>query len=351
MAGPHPAVAATRRAVAATLATLRPDEEGLAEARGAAPLVLVACSGGADSTALAAATAFVVARERRRGVAWRAGAVVVDHGLRAGSAAVAQRAAQQCRALGLDPVLVLPVEVTGGGGPEDAARRARYAALGAAADELGAAAVLLGHTLDDQAEGVLLGLARGSGPRALAGMAPRRGLLARPLLALRREQTRTACVAQGLAWWDDPTNGPDAGPLRSAVRGRVMPVLADVLGPGVGEALARTADLLREQADALDQLADELLARAGRDAPDVAVLAAAPAGLRRAALHRALRAAGCPPGSTTRTHVLAVEALVVGWHGQGPVALPGGVTARRVCGRLHLGAAAGPSPRAATTTS
>ncbi|MCG7287418.1 tRNA lysidine(34) synthetase TilS [Cellulomonas sp. ACRRI] len=361
MAGPHPAVAAVRGAVAAALADL-PD----------GARVLVACSGGPDSLALAAGAAFVAASRARRGAPGpRVGAVVVDHGLQPGSADVAGRAARDCRALGLDPVEVVAVDATGPGGPEAAARDARYAALDAAAVRHGAAAVLLGHTRDDQAEGVLLGLARGSGARSLAGMPAVRGVLRRPLLGLSRAETVAACAALGLDPWHDPTNTPavgDAGaPARSRVRARVLPVLEEELGPGVAAALARSADLLREDADALDALAADLLARAvaaarapaptgpadARDpvgaaadaAPgpvvllDTGVLAAAPAALRHRALRAAAVRAGAPAGSVTRAHVAAVAALVTDWRGQGPVHLPGRVAASRACGRLALRAA------------
>jgi tRNA(Ile)-lysidine synthase len=302
----------------------------------AGALVLVACSGGADSLALAAATAFVAREAGAPG--WRAGAVVVDHGLQAGSDDVAARAADTCRDLGLDPVLVRRVVVVGPG--EAPAREARHAALAEAADETGAVAVLLGHTLDDQAESVLLGLARGSGPRSLAGMAPVRGVLRRPLMGVTRAQTEAACAAAGLLPWHDPTNaaGPDA-PLRSRVRGEVLPVLDEVLGPGVAAALARSAELAREQADAIDEAAAALLAAArAADDPglDVGVLAAASAGVRRAALRAAAVAAGSSPGALGRVHVLALDALVVDWHGQGPVHLPGPVEGSRRCGRLYL---------------
>ena len=329
-----PTVADQRRAVRLALADLPPGAT-----------VLVACSGGADSLALAAALAFVAPRE-----AWRAGAVVVDHGLQAGSAAVAARAAEQCRGLGLDPVEVVAVDVGSAGGPEAAARAARYAALEAVAARHGAVAVLLGHTLDDQAETVLLGLARGSGARSLAGMAPVRGLLRRPFLALRRTATEQACRAQGLEPWQDPTNGVGAGagagpgaaaddvglPARSRLRA-VLPELERVLGGGVVEALARTADQLREDAEVLDDLAERLLAAAtGPDGSlDVEVLAVAPAAVRRRALRSALVASGVPAGSLGRAHVLAVDALVIDWHGQGPVGLPGAHVARR-CGRLTV---------------
>ncbi|GAA2726324.1 tRNA lysidine(34) synthetase TilS [Cellulomonas aerilata] len=350
MTGPAPAVAAARRAVHDAVRDLP-----------AGSLVLVACSGGPDSLALAAATAFVAPRA---GVT--AGAVVVDHGLQPGSREVADAAAAACRTLELGPVEVVRVVVGTAGGPEGAAREARYAALDAAAGRLGAAAVLLGHTLDDQAETVLLGLARGSGARSLAGMPSRRGPLRRPFLALRRADTEAVCAALGLDPWHDPTNTPAArrvgdvddggdvvdgvrgrpAPRRSLVRHRLLPALEEALGPGVAPALARTADQLREDADALDALADELLAAARLGATgdvrdrdldlDPAVLLAAPAAVRRRALRAAAVAAGAPTGSVHRSHVLALDALVTDWHGQGPVALPGGRAGLRLCGRLRL---------------
>lgn len=328
MTGPAPAVAAVRSAVATSVADL---PEGA--------LVLVACSGGPDSLALAAGAAFVAQRSTRAGRPWQAAAVVVDHGLQAGSEQVADEAAAACRTLGLD-ASVVRVEVDGRG--EAAARAARYAALERVADERGAAAVLLGHTLDDQAETVLLGLARGSGARALAGMPERRDRFRRPLLALRRADTLGVCEALGLRPWQDPTNDhehADAA-LRSRVRGEVLPTLERVLGPGVAQALARTAAQLRDDADLLDALAAELLQAAGtQDGLDVDVLAGAPAALRTRALRAAAIAAGSPAGALHRAHVLAVDALVTDWHGQGAVALPGGVAARRACGRLALGPA------------
>jgi tRNA(Ile)-lysidine synthase len=339
-----PAVAAARNAVRAVLAPLGPDE-----------LVLVACSGGADSLALAAALAAEARRVgrsvRSRGYAVRAGAVVVDHGLQAGSAQVAARAAEQCRALGLDPVVVRDADrSTDAGGPEAAARDARYAALEAYAAETGAARVLLGHTLDDQAEQVLLGLARGAGARSLAGMPHERGIFHRPFLGLRRAQTEAVCAASGLEFWTDPTNllPPDGDrtaftPLRSQVRGRVLPVLEDTLGPGVAEALGRTADQLRDDADLLDRLAADLLAEARTEVEnvvlDVDVLVRAHPALRRRVLRLAALAIGCKPTDTTARHVEALDALVVSWSGQGPVHLPGGAQARRACGSLFLRAA------------
>jgi hypoxanthine phosphoribosyltransferase len=301
---------------------------------GPGSLLLVAVSGGADSLALAAAAAFVAPR-----AGLRAGAVVVDHGLQAGSADVAARAAATCRDLGLDPVRVERVVVdVDGTGPEAAARTARYAALERVADAEAAHAVLLGHTRDDQAESVLLGLVRGSGTRSLAGMAPRRGRLLRPLLDLDRATTRAACAALGLHPWDDPHNR-DRRFARVRARELVL-AIEDALGPGTTTALARTAALARDDADALDELAgrahtDLAAGPRGTDL-DVAGLARLPDAVRRRVLRRAALAAGSPAGSLSHTHVLALDALVTRWHGQGPARLPGGVSGRRRCGRLLL---------------
>jgi tRNA(Ile)-lysidine synthase len=335
VSGPHPAVAAVRSAVRTACADVPPGA-----------LVLVACSGGADSLALAAAAGWLAAPGGRGRAPWRAGAVVVDHGLQPGSAEVAAGAGAACTSLGLDPVVVLGVEVPRGhGGPEAAARGARLVALEEAARRTGAAVVLLGHTLDDQAEQVLLGLARGSGARSLAGMPARRGALRRPLLGLPRTTTRAACAALGLRPWEDPTNA-DPAFARSRVRTRALPVLEEELGPGVAAALARTADQLREDAEVLEALAADLLARCRAGAADggldASLLAAGPAALRRRALRAAAVEAGASAGELGREHVLALDALVVAWRGQGAVQLPGRVAALRTCGRLRFAPAPPP---------
>jgi len=301
-----PAVANVRRAVRAALPA-----EGL---------VLVALSGGPDSLALAAATAFEAPR-----AGLRAGAVIVDHGLQAGSAEVADRAAGQARSLGLNPVRVVRVEVGSDGGPEAAARAARYAALDAVAAELDAAAVLLGHTLDDQAETVLLGLARGSGAASLAGMAAESGRYRRPLLGIRRAATRAACLDAGLDPWDDPQNA-DPSYARVRVRRDALPALEAALGPGVAEALARTAEQLREDSETLDHLVEELgedlveLEEAGLSL-SAAALAANPPALRNRMIRHAV--ASEFHVSLTRAQTLEVARLATDWHGQGPVDLPG----------------------------
>ena len=297
MPGPPPAVAAVRVAVRRALAGLAPGD-----------LVVAAVSGGADSLALAAGLAHA-----RPGSA----AVVVDHGLQLGSAEVATRAAGQCAALGL-AARVVRVHVAGRG--EAPARAARLAAL-----EATGGTVLLGHTRDDQAETVLLGLARGAGARSLAGMAPVRGCFRRPLLDLPRELVRQACADAGLTAWEDPHNA-DPSYARVRVRAAALPALEAALGPGVAAALARSAAALREDADALDALA------AGAATDDVAELAGLPAAVRSRVL-KALAERACG-GAVTSAHVAALRALVEDWSGQGPVALPGGVRVERQGPRL-----------------
>ncbi|MEO9092858.1 MAG: tRNA lysidine(34) synthetase TilS [Ornithinibacter sp.] len=212
-------------------------------------LVLVACSGGADSRALAHALAVEAPVQ-----GLRAGAVTVDHGIRAESASEAAVVAADLAADGLDPVDVVPVEVVAGpAGLEAAARDARYAALDEAAVRHGAVMVLLGHTLDDQAEQVLLGLARGSGARSLSGMPAARGLYRRPLLAVTHARTRASCEQQGLRVVEDPMNR-DVAFARVRARHLLLD-LEELLGPGVVAGLARSASLLREDADHLDGLA------------------------------------------------------------------------------------------------
>jgi tRNA(Ile)-lysidine synthase len=332
MTGPPPATAAVRVAVRRALA-------------GVTGPVAAAVSGGADSLALAAALAF-----ERSG----ADALVVDHGLQAGSAVVAERAAEQCRALGLRASVLTPPSVIDGtlpaperpsraascrersvdhggqrgqrgqrgeGGPEARARAARYALL-----DTYDGIVLLGHTRDDQAETVLLGLARGSGARSLAGMPAQRGRFRRPLLGLDRATTRRACAEAGLTPWEDPHNA-DPAYARVRVRATALPALEAALGPGVAGALARSADQLREDADALDALTPDL-----PDQPSCADLAVLLPALRARALKRwAERVSG---RAVTTAHVDALRALVDDWHGQGPVALPGAVLVRRTSSSL-----------------
>ncbi len=325
-----------RRSVRRALRALG-NEPAARGAGGTPPLVLAALSGGADSLALAAALATECGAAGVRG-----GALIIDHGLQSVSAGVALAAATTARELGLDPVLVRRVDVAerAADGPEAAARAARYAAFAAVAEECGARAVLTGHTRTDQAEQVLLGLARGSGMRSLAGIPARRALTAhclilRPFLVpepeVTRETTAAACARLGLTPWQDPHNS-DPAFARVRVRERVLPLWEAELGPGVAAALARTADLAAEDAEALDLLARDAWHRAsgnpGEAAPgpdsasvlDVDTLAELPTALR----NRVLRLAAAEHGAHLgRGHTGAIAALVTDWRGQGPAFVPG----------------------------
>jgi tRNA(Ile)-lysidine synthase len=304
--------------------------------------VLVACSGGADSLALAAATAFVGPR-----MGLGVGGVTVDHGLQDGSAARARAVSATLVRLGLDPVESWHgrVEVGAGGGPEAAARDLRRRLLHAAARRHDAAAVLLGHTRDDQAETVLLGLARGSGARSLSGMRPVSGPFRRPLLGLARDVVRAA-VPMGVDIWDDPHNVDDIY-TRVRVRHRVLPTLEAELGPGVAAALARSADLLRADADALDTAADDAWPKAldDQDGADVVVLrldvldGLSPA-VRTRLLRRAALTAGCPPTDLTAEHIASIESVVASGRGGAGIDLPGSVRATRRGARVMFATAA-----------
>jgi tRNA(Ile)-lysidine synthase len=315
--------------------------------------VAVAVSGGADSLALLHALRALAGPRR-----WRLAVVTVDHGLRPGSAADAAFVADHAKAIGL-PARVCTL--TPGdlarhrpAGPEGAARAARYEALWAATHELGCPWLATGHTLDDQAETVLLQLLRGAGPDGLAAMAVRTGRLLRPLLGVRRSETRACCAAAGLAWREDPTNAGD-GPLRNRVRHHLLPLLEE-LRPGATQALARTAALAADERDWLDPLVATALAGAvdsreppvppsvtlpvgappsrgrgagrpepGRVALDALTLAELPVALGRRVVREAARRAGATvPDAAATDRVLA---LAGGADGAG-TGWPGGSAAR-----------------------
>ena len=326
-----PAVAACRRAVRAGLVDLGPGDP-----------VLVACSGGADSLALLSATVF-----EARPLALRVVGVTVDHGLQEGSAEHAAQVVVQMAGLGVDETASARVQVdeAGGRGVEAAAREARYAVLDRMAEHFGAATVLLGHTLDDQAETVLLGLARGSGGRSIAGMRRAFDRYQRPLLDVGRAQTEAACRAEGIDFWSDPHNA-DPRFARSRVRHTVLPLLERELGPGVGETLARTADQLRHDMEALDRLAADALAEHHDDETgfDVWRIETLEIAIRTRMLRLAALRAGCPPGELFAVHVDALEQQV--WnrtHLPKVVQLPGHVSAVRAGDHLRLGSTAVPS--------
>ncbi len=323
MTGPHPAVAATRNAVADAVEGMDPGIR-----------LWVACSGGPDSLALAAATAFVAKK-----AGFRHGAIVVDHGLHPDSADIANRAVEQAHLAGMAAVRKKKVRVGTEGGLEAAARIARYEAIGQILDDEGdrQAYVLTGHTMDDQAETVLLALARGSGARALSGIPVRRGNIIRPFLSVRRSDTVAACEALRLTPWHDPMNEPGNGSRRAEVRGVVMPALAEVLGPGVVPGLARSASLLQADADELDRQARAQIARA-EGSPDssgqwsIDMLSQLPDAIRSRMLKLVAESRGAGP--VTSAHVQSMDALVTQYRGQGAVSLPGGYEARREYGRL-----------------
>lgn len=304
----------------------------LIDARGQGHLatghVAVAVSGGADSLALAAATGYVAPK-----LGLRTHGFVVDHGLQDGSADIARAAAGAITGLGIDEVRVLTVDVTGGGGIEAAARRARYTALRAALPAPDAL-VLLGHTRDDQAETVLLGLGRGSGARSIAGMRAVDPPWARPLLGVPRTVTVAACARLGLRPWADPHNA-DPRFTRVRLRTEVLPLLEDVLAGGVADALARTAAQLRDDGDALDLWAERAIGEVCKDREiDVDGIGALPAAVRRRVLRSWLLAGGV--AELTDAHLRSADDLAAAWHGQGGVWLPGGLVVRRSHGRLLL---------------
>ena len=330
-----------------------------------APLVLVACSGGRDSMALAAVSHIVCTS---MGV--RCGVVIVDHGLQEGSEQVADEAADRCRALGLGPVIVRNTTVQARGeGLEAAARQARYNELCTAARESGAIAVLLAHTMDDQAETVLIGLLRSRGVDALAGMPQvftRSGVtFARPLLTLTRDETTGLCEDLGVEYWDDPTNGdavdgelPNDYPLRSRVRHDLLPAIERFAGFNVTRHFAESAQLARMDKEYLDQRSDEVMGEAvtavdrpvssaavSTDTPracaaddtndsghgiglmiGVKRIAREPEAIRLRVIAHALSQAGV---NASAAQIAAIDRLVVDWHGQGGVSLPRGYSANR----------------------
>jgi tRNA(Ile)-lysidine synthase len=279
--------------------------------------VTVACSGGADSLALAIGALAAVPNARLD-------AVTVDHQLQPGSSDRAVHTAAQLHAIGYDTVRIDTVTVGTDGGMEAAARAARYATL---RPERGGA-VLLAHTADDQAETVLLGLGRGSGPRSIAGMSPWRPPWGRPLLDLRRADTEAACREAGVEFWTDPHNLDEAF-TRVRLRREVLPLLEEVLGGGVTTALARTAQLLAEDLAALDHLAARVLADVWQHggAVDLEALAGHPVALRRRALRAWADAVGAK--ALTADHLVRLDSLATGDRRSGAVRLPGALDAVR----------------------
>ena len=292
--------------------------------------LLVAVSGGADSLALAAGT-FLESRAR----AIKLRAVVVDHQLQAGSLRVAKNTVERLKAIGYEQISLQLAKVQITDGLEASARRARYEIFEQVLKEFEAKYLFLGHTQSDQAENVLLGLARGSGTRSLSGMAPVNGCYIRPLLEVSRKTTESCCNENGISFWLDPQNS-DEKYARSRVRHKILPILEKELGPKIEEGLARTARILREDADALDELAVAYLVGKAVDSLEVASLGSIPKAIRARVLRRAITVAGAPLGSISADHLAPVEALITEWSGQGEIDLPGGVKVTRISGRLSL---------------
>ena len=288
--------------------------------------VLVGLSGGADSLALLKCAVIV-----GKAQSFNVGAIIIDHQLQDESKVTSQTAAQLATDLGADPVLIFNVTVAtgpGSGGIEAAARDARREAFTRVAADYDAKAILLGHTLEDQAETVLLGLARGSGARSLSGMRATDGLYRRPFLGISREIVRNEVA--DLKAFEDPHNS-DSKFSRVRARNTVLPIMESELGPGITNALARTADLLRDDADALDALASFEITRVS---DDVNLIASLPRAIRTRVLRQLAITNGCDINALTREHVLAIDGLITNWHGQGPLNLPGAVNVERRSDRL-----------------
>ncbi|MFM1789574.1 MAG: hypothetical protein RLZZ12_923 [Actinomycetota bacterium] len=292
--------------------------------------VLVAVSGGADSLALAAG---LLAEAKSKTV--RPIAVIIDHALQANSADVAMNTKAELTKIGYSNIEIKRINFEITDGMEASARRARYAALNEIASSTNASAIFLGHTKDDQAETVLLGLARGSGTRSLSGMAERIDKYRRPLLSITRLQTEAACKEVGVKYWNDPHN-QSMEYARVRVREKVLPLMESEIGPGIADALTRSAKILRDDADALDQWAEEVLDEIDPIEMDIETLVSLPRAIRSRVIRKAIYLAGAPSGSLSAEHLEPVEALVTAWKGQGPVSLPGGVTVARISGRLSL---------------
>jgi tRNA(Ile)-lysidine synthase len=289
---------------------------------------LVAVSGGADSLALAWAAAFVAPKH-----GYTLEAAIVDHGLQDGSAEVATRAQATLTDMGV-PATIIRVSVNALGNVEDNARTARYDALAGRQKDTGAVAVLLGHTLDDQAETVLLGLTRGSGPASIRGMAAYTPPWLRPFLGVSRDVT-TACVTEaGYSYWSDPHN-TDRRFVRPRIRHDLLPAMEEILGPGITDALANTAALVADDDNYLTAIAQDHLTALSSPSGRLSVepLSKLPSPVRRRVLRAWVR--DSVGASMTMPQTKMVDALVVSWKGQGPVDIPG-ATLRRQEGFLVI---------------
>ena len=292
--------------------------------------VIVACSGGPDSVALALTTANLAAKHN-----WKLTVVIVDHGWSELSAANAQFAADQLKAHGVTNIEIIVAEPTPAENREAAAREIRYAILQRKSEELNGAPVLLGHTKDDQAETVLMRLVRGSGSKALAGMAPVRGIFIRPLLELDRSIVHAA-IPETVSVIEDPANADDSY-LRVRVRKSVLPVMQAELGDDVISGLVRSAQLLRIDSEYFVAETETQFANCSvEDDLDVVELEKRHAAIRTRVIQHWLIHAGVPSGSLHQIHIKTVEELVTNWHGQKEINLPGGFKVKRSGKRLTI---------------
>jgi len=281
--------------------------------------LLIAVSGGADSLALAAACEF---EAKKLGL--KIAAAVIDHSLQKGSDKVAAQTAKTLAALGFEEVVVKKITVGKAGGPEAAARTARYNALETLRQKTKSHFIVLGHTSSDQAETVLLGLVRGSGSKSLSGMSEKTGFLLRPLLGVERATTEAFCKDSGIKYWSDPQN-QDKKFLRVMIRKLVLPFLEKQLGGSVAASLVRTSDQLREDNTYLESQSDKSFKKYAKVSGsgisfDAKALEKLPAAILNRVIKKSLDSFG---SESSRTHVLAVSDLVLSWHGQKPLALPG----------------------------
>jgi tRNA(Ile)-lysidine synthase len=315
-----PPVALTN-AVEKALSTIQPGER-----------ILVACSGGADSLALAWTANFVAEKNK-----FFISAIVVDHQLSDDSADVAREAKKKLHQLGIAEVKIVKVDVvTQSEGIEAAAREVRYKALRSYGREISAKLILLGHTQEDQVETVLMRLTRGSGARSLQGMAQFKENFVRPFLHLRRQEVRDSLLKINLVAWEDPMNYSDKF-LRSKIRNQLLPKLEEVLGEGVFEAIDRTALQIRDDNAALDLITQDVMALSQIEkSSEIDILAAQPKAIRTRILRRMMLNAGVPAASLASSHIEAVDQLITNWHGQGEVALPGKLWASRKSGLLTI---------------
>ena len=281
--------------------------------------LLIAVSGGADSLALASAVLFE-SKKLQLNIA----TVTIDHGLQKASAKVAEQTLEKLHQIGITEAWSKKVKVGTKGGPEAAARDARYKALESIRIESKSDFIVLGHTANDQAETVLLGLTRGSGSKSLSGMSTRSDRLLRPLLSIERKTTEQFCKDEKISPWQDPQN-KDLKFLRVRIRKVVLPFLEKQLGNGIFSNLIRTSSQLKEDDQYLSSVAEKAFKKIAKTSARTVILdqpglSKLPAAIRNRVIKSAIDYFEV---DSSRVHVLAVADLILNWHGQKPLALPG----------------------------